>query len=163
MEDKANYHMGWKDEMGYQYEINQVLPTLLEAGFGQYIINHNPTDYYQWGHTRTVGIDLEMKVGSYTLCIEVSYCSKQYHYRRKWFTKCRIPRFKHCPLPNSQTYWIVLTNRPENFNPVKEIADQFSISVMGLDGLINLISNLQSSKLQSNLKSTLTNSICTNH
>ncbi len=137
------YKMGWKDELGYQYEINQVLPTLIEAGLGQYIVNHNPIDYHEWAHTRTVGVDMEMKVGSYTLCIEMSYCDKKYYYRRGWFTKCRIPRFRDCPKPNSHNYWIVLTNRPENFNPVKEIAAQYSISIMGLDELINLISNLQ--------------------
>lgn len=156
-ENDVTYKMGWKDEMGYNHEIHEVLPKLVEVGYGQYIINHNPTDYYEWAHTRTIGVDLEMQISSYKLCIEISYCSKQYYYRREWFTKCRVPRFRDCPKPDSHTYWIILTNMPENFNPVQEIAAEYSISIMGLNQLISLIAKLQSNINNNNLSNIISN------
>ncbi|MGA2523612.1 MAG: hypothetical protein ABSF65_05605 [Candidatus Bathyarchaeia archaeon] len=156
MGDNACYKMGARDQMGYNYEILEVLPKLIEVGFGEYIVYHNPVDYFKWAHTRTVGVDMEMQVGDCRLCIEMSYCSKNYYYRRAWFTKCRLTRFRNCPKPDSHTYWILLTNRPENFNPVKEIAEQFSICIVGIDELMELIINLKSNN---NLTTVVTNQL----
>jgi hypothetical protein len=138
------YKMGWKDQIGYNYEINEVLPKLEEAGLGEYITYHNPIDPYEWSHTKTVGVDFELEIGKYKYFVEASYCKTAYPYRRKWFMDCRIPRFRDCPKPNEFVYWIVLTNRPENFNPksVQELAKEYSISIMSIDNLLSLITNL---------------------
>ena len=86
--------------------------------------------------------DLIIEIGDYKLFIEESCCRKPYHYRRKWFTECRLPRFEGCPKPSEYVYWIVLTNRPENFNSVRELASEYSICVMSIENILSLISNL---------------------
>ena len=134
--------MGWKDKLGYEFEIKKVLPKLEECGLGEYITYHNDVDPYEWTHTKRIGVDLILEIGKFKFFVEASYCSKKYYYRRKWFEKCRIPRFEGFPKPNESVYWIVLTNRPENFNSVKNLAEEFSINIMSIDNLLTLIANL---------------------
>lgn len=136
------YKMGWKDQLGYDFEIKEVLPKLEEAGLGEYIKYHNPIDPYEWSHTKTIGVDFELEIGDYELHVEASYCKKPYKYRRKWFTKCRLSRFEDCPKPSEYVYWIVLTNRPENFNSVKELASEYSITIMSIENILSLITKL---------------------
>jgi len=136
------YKMGWKDQLGYDFEIKEVLRKLEEAGLGEYIKYHNPIDPFEWTHTKTIGVDLRIEVGEYKLFIEESCCRKPYHYRRKWFTKCRLSRFEDCPKPSEFVYWIVLTNRPENFNSVKELASEYSVNILSIEELLSLITKL---------------------
>lgn len=146
----AEYKMGWKDQMGYDFELKEVLPRLEENGLGEHLTYHNPIDPYEWAHTKTVGVDLILEVGKFIFYVEVSFCSRNYPYRRKWFEKCRIPRFDNCPKPSEYVYWIVLTNRPENFNSVKNLAKEFSIRIMSIDNLISLLTNLTISNTVNN-------------
>jgi len=136
------YKMGWKDQIGYDYEIKEVLPKLEKAGLRKYVTYHNPIDPFEWSHTKTVGVDFELEIGIYKLYVEASYCKTPYPYRRKWFTDCRIPRFRDCPKPSEYVQWIILTNKPENFNSVKELAKEFSITILSIDDLLTLVNNL---------------------
>lgn len=138
---KTTYTLEPRDQMGYDFEIKEILPKLIEAGLSEYL-KHNPIDPFEWSHTKTIGVDFELKICDYELYIEASYCKKPYHYRNKWFTKCRIPRFENCPKPSEFVYWIVLTNRPENFNSVKDLANEYSITIMSIDNILSLITNL---------------------
>ena len=73
---------------------------------------HNPIDSVEWTHTKTIGVDFELKIGNSYLYVEASYMSKPYKYRRKWFIRDRIGYFKNCPKPKRNILWILLTNRP---------------------------------------------------
>ena len=65
-----------------------------------------------------------------------------YSYRKDWFMKSRIPRFKDCLKPSEYVNWIVLTNRHENFKSVQDLASEYSISIMSIEDILSLISNL---------------------
>jgi hypothetical protein len=142
-----NYKMGWKDQLGYDFEIKEVLSKLEEAGLGEYIKYHNPIDPFEWTHTKTVGVDLKLEIGDNKLFVEVGYRSKPY-YRRKWFVRDRLPRFEGLPAPSEKVLWILLTNDPENFRGVKELASEYSISILSIDDLLSLISKLTISNNQ---------------
>ncbi len=138
------YKMGWKDQLGYDFEIKEVLPKLEDSGLGEYIKYHNPIDPFEWTHTKTIGVDFELKIGNYYLYVEASYMSKPYKYRRKWFIRDRIGRFKNCPKPKRNILWILLTNRPENFSPIpiQVLASEYSITILSIENILSLITNL---------------------
>ena len=73
--------MGWKHQIGYDYEIKEILPKLEDFGLEQNIKYHNPIDPFEWKHTKTKGVDFEFKIGKYYLYVE-KYMSKAYKYRR---------------------------------------------------------------------------------
>lgn len=139
---KATYTLNPLEQMGYDFEIKEVLPRIIEAGFLPNIIYHNPVDPFEWRHTRTKGVDMIMKIGDYILCIEMTCLGARYSFRRDWFIESRIPRFEGCPKPSKYVQWIVLTNRPENFNSVKSLANEYSITIMSIEDILSLISKL---------------------
>ncbi len=141
----ASYRLGKYDQMGHDYEIKEVLVELEEAGLGEYITYHNSEDEYLWSCAKAKGVDFKLKVGDYELYVEASFCSKPYKYRKRWFMKCRFPRFKDCPKPAEKILWIVLTNRPENFSPpsVQAVAKEHSIQIMAIPQLIYLLNKLK--------------------
>lgn len=49
---KATYTLNQLEQMGYDFEIKEVLPRMLEAGFEANIIYHNPEDLFEWKHTK---------------------------------------------------------------------------------------------------------------
>jgi hypothetical protein len=139
---KATFKLSSLSQSGYDFEIKDTLHKLIEFGLETNIIYHNPIDPFEWKHTRKKGVDLIMRVGEYILYVEMTCLGAYYPYRREWFIESRIPRFEGCPKPSDFVFWIVLTNRPENFNSVKSLASEYSISIMSIENILSLISTL---------------------
>lgn len=136
---RAVYRLGWKDQKGYNFEITEILPKLKEAGLEQYVLYHNPVHPFDWSHTKGQGVDLILEIENHTFYVEMTCLSKN-PYRVNWFLKSRVPRFERYPKPNERTHWILLTNMPENFGEkVRRIAEQYSIAILSIEGLLLLI------------------------
>ncbi len=148
-EFKASFKLGWKDQKGYDFEM-ELLRSLKDAGLGEFIVYHNPVEPYEWAHTKTVGVDFQLKIGKFRFYVEASYCDTPYHYRRRWFTKCRVARFRDCPKPDSTTSWVLVTNRPENFNSVSDLSQEYSITILPIQQLITLITTITNNETDTN-------------
>jgi len=129
--------LGAKDFDGYKFEMGNA-SLLKSRGFGNHLVYHNPKSPRSWKRKKGVGVDKVFKVGDRTFYVEESFCSKDYYYRHAWFEKSRLPRFRG--YPNDKFHdWIVLTNRPRNFSPVMDLAEQYNIRILDPKQLISLI------------------------
>jgi len=63
-------------------------------------------------------------------------------FRSAWFTDCRLSRFANYPIGDTFHKRILLTNRPNNFNSVKTIAQQNSVFVYSITRLLTLLNTL---------------------
>jgi hypothetical protein len=132
---------------------------ILQYGYAENLTFHNNLNYKDWKHKLQKGVDFILETEFFVFLIENSYCSYNYPYRTQWFLDSRVPRFEHA-LQYQQEHLrhgkpiirIILTNRPQNFKSVQQIAESKRISVMDVKTLINYID------YTTNLLSTITNS-----
>jgi len=135
MQSLTNYTLGFKDLLGYNFEMGN-LEVLKSHNLFKHVNFCNSSNQWQWKTKIGKGVDLVMKIEPYTLYIEESYCGSDYKYRQLWFEKCRIPRFFNYPHDKYHVH-IVLTNKPNNFSSVKT-----RIKIMDINALLHYISKL---------------------
>ena len=126
-----------RDLLGYNFEMPNI-EVLKKSGLYKHVVYRNPENPRLWKRKRGVGVDMIIKIGYYTFYIEESFCSKDYYYRRRWFEGCRLPRFKGYPNDKLHLH-IILTNKPRNFDSVKDLAKEHGIQIMDLNDLLTLI------------------------
>jgi len=144
--ERAEKELWSRDYLGYTFEMRNI-EVLRQYGFYKFLDYHNPKEPYAWKRKKKVGVDMILKVHDYTIYVEETYNSARYYFRRKWFDDSRIPRFKGFPHDNFHL-WIVLTNRPRNFNSVKEYAENLGIQIVNINGLFSLIRDLINKTLE---------------
>lgn len=132
--------LAYKDKIGQGYEIRS-LYRLISDGFKKYIVFHNPVNPEEWKRTKGHGVDLILKVGKYTIYVEEAFCSRDYTYRTSWFIKEKLSRFKLIK-ESKYSYRIILSNRPWNFNVVKELAKFLGIVIYHYTQLVIFLRRL---------------------
>jgi len=135
--EEARQTLWSRDFEGYDFEMGNI-EVLRKHKLYKYVVYRNPKKPRLWKKKKGIGVDMVIKVGYYTFYIEESFCGADYHYRRKWFEKCRLPRFESYPNDKLHRH-IILTNKPRNFNPVKDPAKEHDIQIMNINGLLTLI------------------------
>ena len=89
-------------------------------------------------------MDLVFKVGKIWIYVEEAFCSRDYYFRNKWFNDSRLPRFLgKYPFPDKNHLWVILTNKPENFDSISKQAESWGIKILDIQGLIKLIKKLE--------------------
>jgi hypothetical protein len=149
LDDFNSPNLGRLDRMGYDYEmqtLDYLKATAKENGFK--ITFHNPIELHLWKRTKTLGVDLVIEVKNadgipYTLWIEESYQSHDYHYRKAWFLKCRAPRFRNVPKGRFNIP-IIVTNKPHNMFGIRPLAKKHGIRhIFNLTALIDFINRIR--------------------
>ena len=131
------YQLASRDLLGYNFECEN-LAILRVNKLTDYIKFHNPLNKRAWKRHKEKGVDLVIKVNGYTYYIEESYQSGPYDYKRSWFKKCRIPRFKGYRHDN-KNIWVNLPSRPESFSRVLSLSNQVGIITLSITQLIDKI------------------------
>jgi hypothetical protein len=141
---RATYQLEPRSQIGYDFEIKEVLPQLREVGFGDYIFFNNPEHPFDWKQNEGKGVDLIMEIRGHKLFVEETKHTKYYQRYQKDWMKDRLSRFRDCPKPTEKILWIILTNRPENFTPkpVQRMAEENSVKIMNVEELLSLIDSL---------------------
>jgi hypothetical protein len=130
--------------MGKNYE--QIVKTILISnGFGVYITYFNPLDDYEWKKCRGKGVDSTIKIGKYRIDIEIKYNDANYPIRLKWLAMSGIRRFRKCPEADCYNLRVILVSRPQNWKTASELAEYYRTSVLGIDGLLKLMTELVTS------------------
>lgn len=149
LDDYDSDQLGVLDEKGFNYEMGiyaELKPLQKELGFK--ITYHNPEKPHLWKRTKEHGIDFELEVKTrdnvtYHFYIEASYQSHDYYYRKSWFEKCRVPRFRNVK-SNRFNIKVILTNRPHNMFGIRPLAKKHGIKhIVNLTALINLITRIR--------------------
>ena len=138
--EQAQQTLWSRDFLGYSFEMGNI-EVLKKHGLYEYVKYRNPKKPYSWKRKKGIGVDMVLKVHGYTVYIEESYNGSSYPYRKSWFEKSRLPRFKGYPRDEFHL-WVLLTNKTRNFNSVKELAEEHETQIMNINGLLKLIRNL---------------------
>ena len=123
--------------------------------FKQFITYSNPKDNHGWKRARGRGTDLNLAVGKYKIFTEIKHNRTDYLIPAKWFADTGLRRFSKLPNPDKFNLHLILTNRPDNWNDVKLLANYFGISIITNDDLLSLITDILSDNINNN--SILTN------
>jgi len=117
------------------------IEVLKKHGLYKYVVYRNPKNPMLWKKKKGMGVDMVLKRNGYAVYVEESFCGSEYPFRKNWFEKCRLPRFKGY---RSDAYHIkvILTNKPRNFESVKQLAKQHEIRILTVNGLLRLIRSL---------------------
>jgi len=137
--EEAKQILASKDLLGYNFEMSNI-EVLKKYKLYTYVKFRNPKKPRLWKRKKGVGVDMVIKIGYMTYYLEDSFCSKEYYYRKNWFLKCRLPRFHNYP-SNETHVKIIWTNKPQNFESVKDLAETFHIQIMSTNQILNLIRN----------------------
>lgn len=129
--------LAFRDQLGYNFEFEDK-KVLIQNGLSKYLVYCNPANPWAWKRKKQKGVDKVFKIGKHTFYVEESYCHHYYIYRTAWFQKCRLARFQGYPTDKYHHY-IIVTNKPENFQAVFCLANNYSITIIDIDGLIALL------------------------
>ncbi len=130
----------YRYKIGQGYEVRNLYRAISE-GFKKYIAFHNSINPVEWLKNRGKGVDMIFQIGKWTVNVELSFCGKKYTYRTAWFIKQKFSRFKDVK-DGKYVINLVVTNRPENFNVVKDLAKFLGIKIYHHSQLIMLIRKL---------------------
>ena len=138
--EQAQQTLWSRDFLGYNFEMGNI-EVLKKHGLYKYVVYRNPKNPILWKKKKGMGVDMVLKRNGYAVYVEESFCGSEYPYRKNWFEKCRLPRFKGY---RSDAYHIkvILTNKPRNFESVKQLAKQHEIRILTIRGLLRLIRRL---------------------
>lgn len=136
MQNLTNYTLGFKDLLGYNFEMNN-LEVLKSHKLLKHVNFCNSSNQWQWKTKIGHGVDLVLKIEPFTLYIEESYCSHDYKYRQSWFERDRNPRFANYPNDKYHVH-VILTNKPNNFSTIKTHK-----RIMDINALLHYISKLK--------------------
>lgn len=138
--EQAQQTLWSRDFLGYSFEMGNI-EVLKKHGLYKFVKYRNPKKPYSWKRKKGIGVDMVLKVHDYTVYVEESYNGSSYPYRKSWFKESRLPRFKGYPRDEFHL-WVLLTNKPRNFNSIKELAEEHETQIMNINGLLKLVRNL---------------------
>lgn len=139
---KSNEHdLGIKDFLGYSFEMSNI-EVLKKHGLYKHVVFRNFKNPHLWKRQKGFGVDMVLKVNDVSVYIEESYCQHDYAYRTSWFEKCRLARFSKYPLSDNWHMRILLTNKPNNFNGVSDLAKNYGIQIMSINDLLKFARSL---------------------
>ena len=128
-----------RDLMGYNMEFEDK-NRFEQAGLSKFLVYCNPANPWAWKRKKQKGVDKIFQIGKHTFYVEESYCNRYYTYRTTWFQKCRLARFQGLPT-DKFSHYIILTNRPENFEAVLPLANNYTITITDIQGLLSLFNH----------------------
>lgn len=160
LDDYDSDKLGKLDQQGYDYEMEnyEILKNRAKE-YGFKILFHNPEKPHLWKRTKEQGIDKKLEVKTrdgipYMFYIEESYQSHEYYYRKAWFEKCRVPRFRNVPRSRFNIR-IILTNKPSNMYGIRPIAKKHGIRhIFNMSALIDYINRIRNLNFYSHIHNT---------
>ena len=147
--------LGWKDKLGYDFEFEN-RSAIVKSGLSGYMVYCNPQNPYLWKKKKQKGVDKIFHVGKYRIYVEERFQSCFYYYRTSWFQKSTLQRFANYPHTKYDMH-VVLTNRSENYQSVRQLAKSQGVDIMSIDELLHLIHQLAVNTIISPIPYQLTN------
>ncbi len=123
----------------------------------KYLTYHNSWIPHLWKRERGVGVDFIFTVGSYKIYVENKHCEADYPIRTQWYLDSVKPRFQDCHIADKFHIHVLLTNRPQNYNSVIDLAQADKIQICGFSQLEQLIQLLLTSQYTTTHNSDINN------